>query len=908
MWVVGLIVGAVLGAVIDRDLWLLGAVAGAVIGLLISKRIDASSAQARLSERELGERLERLERLADDMVELKRRLAALETAQPLAPDVSPPMQAPPAQVELDLPPPTASVNAPPVVESFVQPVDLPPTTPVPPLARPTLHPALQWLLGGNTVVRVGIVILFFGIAFLLKYTYEHAYVPLSLRLTGVAVGALALLVVGWRLRRRRPDYALPLQGGGVGLLYLTIFAAFRLYRLLAATPAFALMVVIVGFSAALAVLQDSLALAAFGVAGGFLAPLLTSTGQGSHVMLFSYYLLLNLGVFGIAWFKSWRVLNVLGFLFSFVIGAIWGWKFYGPPYFASTEPFLIAFFLLYVAIPCLFARRQALELKKYVDGTLVFGVPLAAFGLQCGLVKEIEYGAAWSALALAGFYITITWLLWRGAASRLRLLAESFLVLGIGFATLTLPLAFDGRVTAAAWAVEGAAIVWVGVRQQRLFARSVGIALQFMAGYAFLLATNKGASALPILNSGFISGAMLTFGALFCSAYLARHADKLTEWESPFAAILLGWGVLWWSGIGLHEIDRYVAADYRSHLGQLFLVASAALFGVVSRALAWPLARWPAYAIAPLGAVFVLIDFDRIPHPAQDLGFATWPAIFLLHLWTLRRSQGGEARLHAIWHALGVCWLALVAAWELAWQIDQAVDGRHVWPAIAWAIVPCAMLAAVSSAALRRRWPLADWRDSYLDFGAYPLAGFLCLWSLATNLAGSGNPAPLPYLPLLNPLDLAQGLVVATLLNWHFLRRRLGYNFICGATSTPTYTLIGVMLFVWANGIVLRTLHHWAGVPFDLASMARSVLVQAALSLLWTTLALLLMATAARRAWRTLWMVGAGLMAVVVAKLFLIDLSNIDGIERIVSFIGVGVLMLVVGYVAPLPPKLGDAA
>ncbi|HLA33510.1 MAG TPA: hypothetical protein VJ001_01445, partial [Rhodocyclaceae bacterium] len=88
MWVVGLIVGAVLGAVIDRDLWLLGAVAGAVIGLLISKRIDASSAQARLSERELGERLERLERLADDMVELKRRLAALETAQPLAPDVS----------------------------------------------------------------------------------------------------------------------------------------------------------------------------------------------------------------------------------------------------------------------------------------------------------------------------------------------------------------------------------------------------------------------------------------------------------------------------------------------------------------------------------------------------------------------------------------------------------------------------------------------------------------------------------------------------------------------------------------------------------------------------------------------------------------------------------------------------
>ena len=68
-------------------------------------------------------------------------------------------------------------------------------------------------------------------------------------------------------------------------------------------------------------------------------------------------------------------------------------------------------------------------------------------------------------------------------------------------------------------------------------------------------------------------------------------------------------------------------------------------------------------------------------------------------------------------------------------------------------------------------------------------------------------------------------------------------------------------------------------------------------------IALALMLFATRRAVRTVWFTGAVLMAVVVAKLFLIDLSNIGGIERIVSFIGVGILMLVIGYVAPLPPK-----
>jgi uncharacterized membrane protein len=104
--------------------------------------------------------------------------------------------------------------------------------------------------------------------------------------------------------------------------------------------------------------------------------------------------------------------------------------------------------------------------------------------------------------------------------------------------------------------------------------------------------------------------------------------------------------------------------------------------------------------------------------------------------------------------------------------------------------------------------------------------------------------------------------------------------------------------------VLLRTIHHWAAVPYRFDTLMGSVLVQTAFSIFWTSLALVLMFLAHRRAQRLLWFVGAGLMALVVVKLFTVDFSNIGGIERIVSFIGVGVLMLAVGYLAPLPPKL----
>jgi uncharacterized membrane protein len=175
-----------------------------------------------------------------------------------------------------------------------------------------IEKAKAWVLGGNPVTRIGLIVLFCGVSFLLKYAAARNMLPIELRLAAVLAAGIALVVVGWRLRANNRTYALLLQGGGIGVVYLSLFAAAKLYHLLPLTLCLILMLALVGFSAALAILQNALPLAQFGTMGGFLAPVLMSTGSGSHVMLFSYYALLNAGVFAIAWFRAWRSLNLTG--------------------------------------------------------------------------------------------------------------------------------------------------------------------------------------------------------------------------------------------------------------------------------------------------------------------------------------------------------------------------------------------------------------------------------------------------------------------------------------------------------------------------------------------------------------------------------------------------------------------
>ena len=771
----------------------------------------------------------------------------------------------------------------------------------------------RWLTGGNTLARVGILVLFVGVAFLLKYATEHVVVPIELRIAGVALGGVVLLVLGWRLRERRAGYAMILQGGGVGVLYLTVFAALRLYALVPAPAAFALLVAIAAFSGVLAVRQDAIGLAAVGVIGGFAAPILTSSQSGNHVMLFAYYALLNAGILGIAWFKAWRLLNLLGFACTFVIGTLWGVTRYRAGDFATTEPFLVLFFLFYVAIAVLYALRRSMSVRDYVDGTIVFGTPLVTAGLQQALVRPYEFGMALSALAAAALYLVLARVLWSRHREDLRLLSESFLALGVVFATLAVPLAFDAHWTSATWALEGAAIVWVGARQRRTLARAFGWLLQVAAGVAFALGAHRAASdALPILNSGFVGAVLVALGGLVSAlVYHRRAADIGSDERRLVLALAFAWGTLWWLFAGEQEIERYIALPRRPAVLVAFLTATAAAFALASRALAWPLARVPAMLLAPALLALALYRIGMGTASGAHLfasgGALAWPLAIVLGVASLRffEREGALAPastpaggLHGTW-----LWLVtLIVADEIAWVAAQYTVG-DAWRSMPWGLVPALVLAAVCRLARRTAWPVGVHRRAYLTMGAPPLVAWTLVWSLVVGVASDGDASPLPYVPLVNPVDLTLAFIAAALMGWIAALRRDGVD-VDGQVPRPA--VIGVaagFVFLWVNAIALRALHHAFGIDWSLGALWDATIVQATLSLLWTVVALAAMVVANRVRTRDGWIAGAVLLAVVVVKLFAVDLSRIGSVERIVSFIGVGLLLLAIGYLAPVPAR-----
>lgn len=782
----------------------------------------------------------------------------------------------------------------------------------PSLLQIGLKKAGGWLTTGNVPVKIGVIVTFIGISFLLKYAIDRELFrfPIEFRLLGVAILGLTLVIIGWRLKGRMRVYSLSLQGGGVGILFLTIFAAFRIWQLLPGPLAFFLLVALTASTAALAVLQNSRWLAILGITGGFLAPVLTSTGQGSHVALFSYYLLLNLAVVGIAWFRAWRSLNLVGFFFTFLIGTLWGYQYYRPEFLVSTMPFLVAHFLLYHAVAILYALRQPPERIGMVDGSLVFGTPAIVFALQSQLLKDSEYGLAISAAIAALIYVFSAIVLWRKQGHYLRLLTESFVALAVAFATITIPLALDARWTSAAWALEGAALVWVGMRQRHHLANLAGVALLFLSGASFLEYGWKSNHGMAVFNGNVLGGLMISLGSMFASRKLKPTEDFGYRVFYELAALgLFLWGALWWLGTGVAELSARLPLQFDyGHAFAIFLALTFSLAVWTSRKLEWAMLRNSTLIYLPLLMLVAVFTWTHDQHLLFRLGWLAWPLAWVVQAGVLKNLEAHELRLTSAWHFLSVLSLAMLVATEAWWWVDDALT--QTWAGTVSVTVTGILALLVWRMRTRPTWPVPSHPLAYL-YASLLLVSFQVIWLTGLSLDNPGNPAPLPYFPVLNPYDLALLFALVVV--------RLSFDAVDRETSLsgefsllrflPAYKLMmAVLVFILTTLALVRGVHHYAPVRWDGDALANSVIVQTSLSIYWGVLGFTGMILGARRQRRPVWLIGAGFMALVVVKLFLVDLGNSGTVERIVSFMGIGALLLVVGYFAPAPPRHAKAA
>lgn len=1067
--------GVVLGAAIHRHDWVpfLFAIPYGIGGALLGFMIDTSMAISRLAriQKQLVTSnnllVQRLEELADG----QPVPAALAPEQPLAPrpDEAPCdpdvrlQDAPPDAVFLEdvpdfLAEPLPSALPPALLDEPNPEGSWSPKSPPSDVrndwAAKTFEVAKVWLLGGNTILRVGMVLLFLGLGFFLRYAALHLDISTELRYAGVGVFALILLVLGWGLRNRNPNYALALQGLGVAALYLTTFSALRIHSLITPEMAFGLLVVLTVASTALAVLQNAMAMAVVTALGGFAAPILTSTGKGDYVVLFSYYALLNTGIFAVAWFKAWRLLNLVGFFATFGIGTLWGIMSYHPDMVWPVEGFVLLFFLMYLAIGILFASRRLKETPipshpgdtrpktlinwgkdqgNLIDGTLLFGPPLIGFTLQWGVVHHIPYATALSALVMGALYIGLAVVFRRFWRHIPVLLLETCLALGVILATLAVPLALDADWTSAIWAVQGAGLYWLGLRQNRPFARLFALALQGFALVSCLISLSPGTETslidgnpmgalmlagaflwtfwtlrqappetlmafepglrpllgglgiaalalapallwtaqacalawaligvatvfaairlkdpalffcgltlqgvaalaclsaatttaspqvLPLLNVGFLSAAALSLAGFFSGWGLHRAPPQETRalglddlGPKTISAALVVWGVLWAGWAVNIESLRFVDPAFHAHSVVLVATGLSAIWIGLGLRLNWgalcgAALNLPAVGLLMIGwnwfAGFDSSFYSSTYQPLAHGGWLIWPVAIGVTLtalfWSETRLPKG---LVMVSHGLTAWLIVGVGALTLREALMTLSASHNAWRWLGWSMAPTFYLLAVSCLP-PKRWPLSRHARTYGVTAAAPVFVLLLVWFWSAALLSDGAADPLPYLPLFNPLELGLALAFGAGLTWiRYTRHTFGL-----LVKYPQRRWVGAVavasVFLGVTWGVFRAAHQWTDLPFDLEDLLASQSVQAALSIVWTLMALTFMIAGHVRKRRAPWVIGASLMGAVTLKLFFVELSTSDGIERAISFLGVGLLMLIVGYFAPLPPR-----
>ena len=826
---------------------------------------------------------------------LRRELAALtlersrERAAHLRSDAASQIAATPPSVPTPTPPsvPTPTPTPTPIPIPVLEP-EPEPSIPAPPgWVETWLGKTKAWFTEGNVPVKIGVLVTLFGVAAALRLAVSKGYfnLPIEIRLSLIAAAALLALGWGWRERLSRPAFGLSLQGGAIGVMLLTVFAAFRLYGLLPPMLALALVVLLVAGSAALAVLQDTMALAVLGFLGGYLAPVLISTGSANHVALFTYYALLNAAVFGISWRRSWRLLNIMGFAFTFGVGAAWGREYYRPETFASVEPFLLLFFLSYIGIGLAYVLRQTEHRRPWVDGTLVFGTPLVAFPLQAAMLKDDRMGLAFSALFVALVYAGLVW--WLRKRRGERLLTEAYGALALGFATLAIPLAFSASTSASVWALEGAGVAWMGIRQGRKFPWLSGLALQLLAAGAYLASLDHAppdalGPRLLLLNAQWLGAAMLAFSGFALSLIHDRHRPVRN-----LAAVLMCWGLMWWFVGGVAELDRAAPGLGEWRFAMLYLSASIAVAALLQPRLQWPRLRWLAALASLLAIPLALAAKREFGTVFNTTTLPCWIGYLAAAWLALRQSESTPSRSLAVVH-LSVLWALALAATVEAMQLANRADLAQGWRFVA----ATAPLSLVSAGLMARpgyfAWPRAAAFPHY-QAGWFGPALVLLALAFMIGLFLEGRSDPLPYVPLANPLELA---LVALLLLGHAL----------GAGRQAVRRLWPVLGFALLTLGTLRGVHHLHGEPWS-ESILHSGVTQASLTVAWSLMGVGAWILGSRRMERRTWSAGAALMVVVLAKLIFVDRGYMGNMPGIVSFMAVGLLLVVVGYIAPSPPK-----
>jgi uncharacterized membrane protein len=449
--------------------------------------------------------------------------------------------APSASVPLPSQPPGASV------------VSAPPSAPRPPAPVREHAPALssplsiptaakhgsdgnfEEMVAGRWLNYVGILALLFAVTFFLKYAFDNNWVGPRGR---VGIGLLAgSILYPWSqhlLARGYKYFSEGIAGLGAAVLYLSLWAGWHYYHIFPQNIAFMAMILVTGVTLAVAVGRNSERIAFLALVGGLITPILVSTGENHEVALFTYLTILGAGVLGIAWLRDWKSLPPAQFLATLVY--FWGWysDFYRADELGITVVFATVFFVLFAALPLVRSWRDG-ELSGLEAGIVLVNSLAYLAALREMLWPDDRWALTVAVLALAAAHLAAERMLPERRGTEMRLARILYAGLALTFVTLAIPIRLDGRWITIAWAVQGAVLIWGGLRVRFAAMRWAGLAL--FATVAGRLALIPIPADTFLLNARFATFAICV-ACMGMSCYFAASSDEELAPEESMAFVI----------------------------------------------------------------------------------------------------------------------------------------------------------------------------------------------------------------------------------------------------------------------------------------------------------------------------------------------------------------------------------
>lgn len=819
------------------------------------------------------------------------------------------------------------------------------------------HSIKNWFMGENLIVRVGALLLLVGVVLLLKLASQYVHVSIAIRMALVALAGFVMTGIGYKVGQTRRNYGLTLQGVGFATIYLTIFASFRLYQLLPSSLALLSLIILTGLTVMFSVWQNALPLAILTFGGAFFAPILISSNSGNIVMLFSYYLLLNIAVAIIAHYRTWKLLNALSLTTTFGLAYLWGFRQYviwSENGYISWLPIrwqLVGLLTAHMALYLFIAIRYSQQVIAFninlakshtttqsnkqvpllsIDAGLLFGTALLGFGLQASLLHDLSYHLAFSSAILSAIYLGVGfWLLhqFRQQTTEFsnpqqrfhnsyQLLIEATLALGIGFLMLVLPLALSAKWTSVGWVVQGACLVWLGMRSQRLWTIWAGLILQGLSLLLIFYQPTLEKQVLPLFIATLavaMSAFLLRFGSITTSNPQKIHQQKTINLQGLPYILAIITAIL--STVSIFTLVDTTIHYYHNMTGKfIFLLIWLFIVQIIDKHYHWLAIRYVSRFMLPIvlllspWAWFELFDSWYFK---DELTIELWQKLIGLLLTTAIIKSTG-VWLFSQWHQQKsnlrfdqAIWIiaSIIATTIILTSIPTSHETEillSILPTVVelttLIILQLLFFSQHSSASLPKylAWfqPIQLLKD--VSIVLFPLTW---IWLLMSNYELSGQFAGY-YLPIVNPLDL---LLIAIILYEVYLIKNLSKS-----TNHIPLAMLLIASFWTISNILVRTFANYLGTPLWEQGAWFSPEVQTGLTILWSIGATVLMFLANRQNLRMVWFAGVTLLAIVVIKLIFVDMSKTSAMLRVISFIGAGGLMLIIGYLAPLPPSRQD--